>query len=107
MFKLLSVQPLSAAAAAALVGTLAVFWTPVAPEARAQTQVEALAIQRSHVKGDRLPQLVTGRACSSTSWPNYDRACQFDLRRSVDDVRAVRIVNMEKPVSPVVVASKQ
>jgi hypothetical protein len=107
MFKLISVQSISAAAAAALVGTLAAFLTPVAPQARAETQVEAAALQRSHVKGDRLPQLVTGRACSSTSWPNYDRGCQFDLRRSVDDVRAVRIVSMEKPVSPVIVASKQ
>jgi hypothetical protein len=107
MFKLISVQSLSAAAAAALVGTLAAFLTPVAPEARAEAQVGALAVQRSHFKGDRLPQLVTGRACSSTSWPNYDRGCQFDLRRSVDDVRAVRIVNMEKPVSPIIIASKQ
>lgn len=106
MFKLISVQSISVTAAAALVGTLAAFLTPVAPEARAETQVGASAVQRSHVKGDRLPQLVTGRACSSTSWPNYDRGCQFDLRRSVDDVRAVRIVNMEKPVSPVIVASK-
>lgn len=107
MFKLISVQSVSAAAAAALVGTLAAFLTPVAPQARAETQVEALALQRSHVKGDRLPVLVTGRACSSKSWPNYDRGCQFDLRRSADDVRVVRIVNMEKPVSPVIVASKQ
>jgi hypothetical protein len=106
MFKLISVQSVSAAAAAALVGTLAAFLTPVAPQARAEAQVEALALQRSHVKGDRLPVLVTGRACSSKSWPNYDRGCQFDLRRSADDVRVVRIVNMEKPVSPVIVASK-
>jgi len=107
MVKLISVQSVSAAAAAALVGTLAAFLTPVAPQARAETQVEALVLQRSHVKGDRLPVLVTGRACSSKSWPNYDRGCQFDLRRSADDVRVVRIVNMEKPVSPVIVASKQ
>jgi hypothetical protein len=107
MLKLISVQSLSAAAAAALIGSLAAFLTPVAPQARADTQAEAPALPRATSKGDRLPQLVTGRACSSKAWPNYDRGCQFDLRRSVDNVRAVRIVNMEKLVSPVIVASKQ
>ena len=107
MFKLISVQSISAAAAAALVGSLAAFLTPVAPQARAEPQGEATSVERPSVKGDRLPVLVTGRACSSRSWPNYDQACQFDLRRSADDVRIVRIVNMEKTVSPVVVASKQ
>lgn len=100
MFKLISVQSVSATAVAALIGALAAFLTPVAPQARAETQVAVPALERSNVKGDRLPQLVTGRACSSTSWPNYDRGCQFDLRRSIDDVRVVRIVNMEKPVWP-------
>src|SRR3954468_14060450 len=107
MFKLISVQSCSAAAAAALVGSMAAFLTPVAPQARAGTQAEAPASPRSISKGDRLPQLVTGRACSSTSWPNYDPGCQFDLRRSVDDVRTVRMVNMEKPVSAFIIASKQ
>ena len=107
MFKLISVQSLSAAAAAALVGSLAAFLTPVAPQARADTQLEAPASPRSTSKGDRLPQLVTGRACSSKSWPHYDQRCQFDLRRSVDDVRVVRMVNMAKPVLPVIVATRQ
>jgi hypothetical protein len=107
MFKLISVQSLSAVAAAALVGSMAAFLTPVAPQAKADTLVEAPASPRSASKGDRLPQLVTGRGCSSKAWPNYDRACQFDLRRSVDDVRTVRMVNMEKPVSRVIVASEQ
>jgi hypothetical protein len=107
MFKLISVQSLSAAAAAALVGSLAAFLTPVAPQARADTQAEAPASSRSMSKGDRLPLLVTGRACSSKSWPHYDQRCQIDLRRSVDDVRAVRIVNMEKPVSPLIVPGKK
>ena len=106
MVKFLSAQFISAAAAAALVAGLAVFFAPVASQARAETQRGAAALQRSHVKGDRLPVLVTGRACSSRSWPNYDRGCQFDLRRSADDIRTVRIVNMEKTVSPVVVANK-
>jgi len=107
MVKILSAQFISAATAAALVASLAAFFTPVASQARAETQRGAAALQRSHVKGDRLPLLVTGRACSSMPWPNYDRACQFDLRRSADDIRIVRIVNLEKTVLPVVVASKQ
>jgi hypothetical protein len=94
MFKVLSVQSISALVAAALVGCAAAFLTPVAPQARVQTKAAPDAI---HAKGDRLPRLVTGRACSSASWPNYDQACQFDLRRSADDIRVVRIVNMGRP----------
>jgi len=96
MFKVFSVQSFSALAAAALVGCVAAFLAPVAPQARAEIQRKA-ASDTIHVKGDRLPRLITGRACSSASWPNYDQACQFDLRRSADDVRVVRIVNMGRP----------
>jgi hypothetical protein len=106
MFKSIAAQSISAGVAAALVGSLAAFLTPVAPHARAERHA-ATSLERPNVKGDRLPQLVTGRACSSRSWPNYDRGCQFDLRRPADDVRIVRIVNMEKTATPVVVASKQ
>ena len=97
MVKFLSAQFISAAAAAALVAGLAVFFAPVASQARAETHAAATSLQRLSAKGDRLPQLVTGRACSSASWPNYDQACQFDLRRSADDIRVVRIVNMGRP----------
>src|SRR3954471_14670880 len=97
MFKVLSAQSISATAAAALVGTLAAFLPSAAPQARAETHGEAAILQSTHVKGDRLPQRVTGRPCSSASWPNYDQGCQFDLRRSADDVRVVRIVNMGRP----------
>jgi len=96
MFKVLSIQSISALAAAALVGCAAAVFAPVAPQARAETETKA-AQDGIHVKGDRLPRLITGRACSSASWPNYDQACQFDLRRSADDIRVVRIVNMERP----------
>ena len=106
MFKLISARSISVAVAAALVGGFAAFLAPVAPPAKADNSGQATLVERSHVKGDRLPRLVTGRACSSTSWPNYERGCQFDLRRSADDVRTVRVVNMEKTVRPVVVASK-
>jgi hypothetical protein len=49
-------------------------------------------------KGDRLPVFVGGAACSSRSWPNYDQACQFDFRRSVHDVRKVRVLVLERDV---------
>jgi len=102
MFKVLSAQSASAVAAAALIGCLAAFLMPVAPPARAEIQSDATALDLVSVKADRLPRLVTGSACSSASWPNYDRACQFDLRRSADDVRVVRMVNLEKTSSPIV-----
>jgi hypothetical protein len=106
MFKLISARSISAAVAAALVGGFATFFTSVAPQAKAETPGQAAPVERSQVKGDRLPRLVPGHACSSTSWPNYGRGCQFDLRRSADDLRTVCVVNMEKTVRPVVVASK-
>jgi len=96
MLKVLSVQSISVLAAAALVGCVAALLMPVAPQARAETQNKA-GSDAIHVKGDRLPRLITGRACSLASWPNYDQACQFDLRRSADDIRVVRILNMGRP----------
>jgi hypothetical protein len=91
MFRVITAQSISAGAAAALVGSVAAFLAPIAPDARADMRVGAAA---SHVKGDRLPARTTGAACSSQSWPNYDVACQFDLRRSADDVRNVRVVSL-------------
>ena len=105
MFRLFSTQSISVATTAALIAGFAAYLTPGQSQASVETQREA-ALQRPHGKGDRLPQLVTGRACSSVSWPNYDRACQFDLRRSADDVRTVRIVSLEKPAAPVGIAGK-
>jgi len=96
MFKVLSIRSISAIAAAMLGGCVVVLLTPLAPQTGAETISKATS-DAIHVKGDRLPRLVTGRACSSASWPNYDLPCQFDLRRSADDVRVVRIVNMGRP----------
>ena len=96
MLKVLSVQPLSAIAAATLGACVVALLTPLAPQSGPETTSQATS-DAVHLKGDRLPRLVTGRACSAASWPNYDEACQFDLRRSADDVRVVRIVNMGRP----------
>ena len=90
------------AAAAAVAG---VFVAPGAP--RAQTVAPAEHALQPHPKGDRLPLLVTGAACSSHSWPNYDQSCQFDLRRSAGEVRTVRVVGLERRLSiDVVVAAR-
>jgi hypothetical protein len=96
MFKVLSVQSISAIAAATLAACVGALLTPLSPQEGAKT-ISKSTSDAIHVKGDRLPRLVTGRACSSASWPNYDLPCQFDLRRSADDVRVVRIVNMGRP----------
>jgi hypothetical protein len=54
-------------------------------------QVE-VAVHQSHAKGDRLPVLVKGTACSPLGWPHYEQSCQFDRRRSADQAPAVRVI---------------
>jgi hypothetical protein len=78
-------------AGAGLVAGLTVFVTSFAPEAKAEPTLD-VGIYQSSAKGDRLPRLSTGRACSSHAWPHYDRACQFDLRSGGNDARIVRII---------------
>jgi hypothetical protein len=88
MVRLFSAQSLAIAAATVLGGGFAALFAPIAPAAIAQPAAGV------HTKGDRLPRLVTGYACSSQSWPSFDQKCLFDLRRSADDVRAVRVVSL-------------
>jgi len=90
MFRVFSIQSMAAVAAAALLGGFAAVLTPIAPAAMAQPAPGV------HAKGDRLPRLVTGSACSTQSWPDFDQKCRFDLRRSADDVRAVRVVSLSR-----------
>jgi hypothetical protein len=92
-------QSMTAVAAAALVGSFAAVLTPIAPAAVAQPAAQA-TFHGVHVKGDRLPMRVTGSACSVQSWPRFDQKCQFDLRRSADDVREVRVVSLTRHNSP-------
>ena len=80
-----------AVATAGFMAGVAVFFTSVAPEAKAET-ARMDFVQSPGAKGDRLPLLPTGIACSSQAWPNYDWACQFDLRSSTKDARTVRII---------------
>ena len=87
-----AIKPIiGAIAAAGLVAGVAVFLTSVAPEAKAEAALKD-GVHQPSAKGDRLPLLSTGAACSSRAWPNYDRGCQFDLRSSANDGRMVRII---------------
>jgi hypothetical protein len=98
MVRTVTTQSISAVTAAALVGSLAALLMPIAHDAKAQHGIAAL--QGAHVKADRLPARVTGSGCSSQSWPRYDVVCQFDLRRSADDVRKVRVVGLVRDKAP-------
>lgn len=98
MFRIFTTQSMAAVIAAALVGSFAAVLMPIAPAAVAQSG--AGAVQGVHAKGDRLPMRVTGSACSTQSWPSFDQKCQFDLRRSADDVREVRVVSLTRHSSP-------
>ena len=95
MTKSTTVQTMIAVAAAAAVAGVVVFMMPGAPQAQTVVQV-AQVPPASHAKADRLPLLALGAACSLHSWPNYDQGCQFDLRRSGGDIRAVRVVGLER-----------
>jgi len=95
MFWHFSTQSVAAGVAAALIGSCAAFLTPIVPAA-AQVDAEA-SVHKVVAKADRLPRLVTGSACSAQSWPSFDQKCQFDLRRSADDVRQVRVVSLIRP----------
>lgn len=88
MFQVFSAQSITISAAVVLAAGLATYFTPIAPAAIAQPAAGVLA------KSDRLPRLVRGSACSSHSWPTFDQKCLFDLRRSADDVRGVRVVSL-------------
>ena len=91
MYKATIKPIICAIAAAGLVAGLAVFFTSVAPEAKAEVVVKD-GVHQPSAKGNRLPLLSTGAACSSRAWPNYDRACQFDVRSGAKDARTVRII---------------
>jgi hypothetical protein len=80
---------------ATLAGGMAIFLSGVlqvsAEPQIVEPQVEA-AVHQPPAKGDRLPVLVKGTACSPLGWPHYEQSCQFDRRRSADAARAVRVI---------------
>jgi hypothetical protein len=90
MFKSVAAKSITAVVAAALVASLAVFWTSV-PQAKADSQVSD-AFHQPHAKGDRLPALVKGVACLPRDWPHYEQRCHFDRRRPANEARTVRVI---------------
>ena len=81
----------SAITAATFLGGLALFLTSGVVDARAEPVTKA-AVQKADAKGDRLPVLQKGAACSSRDWPNYEPRCQFDMRRPFGKMPTVRII---------------
>src|SRR5215212_7789612 len=80
------------AAALASLSAVSVALAPPAKAARTRDTVQ------SHTKGDRLPMRSTGSACSSLGWPHYEQSCLFDLRRSADAARTVRVLDLSRHV---------
>jgi hypothetical protein len=94
MFKSLASQSIGAVGVAVVAGLMS-FLTPIYA-AKSTVSPPEYAEQRPLAKGDKLPRPVTGSACSSKSWPNYDRACQYDLRKAADAIVKVRIVSLNR-----------
>jgi hypothetical protein len=94
MFTPIKCRLIAVVGAAALASLIAVSVVLAPPAKAAQTQ----EIVQSHTKGDRLPMRSTGSSCSSLSWPNYEQSCQFDLSRSVDRARTVRVLDLGRDV---------
>jgi hypothetical protein len=78
MFKAIRPKSLTAVTAAVLVAGFVAWVSSTVPEAQARDYVSA-----SLTKTD---PVMTGAACSSHAWPNYDAACQFDHRRHPHEV---------------------
>ena len=100
MFKAFSVRSIGPVAASGIVAGLTVFasfvagtilLSSVAPEAKADVQITS-ALHPPHSKGDRVPALAKGAACSTLGWPHYEQSCQYDLRRPTSEAGAVRVI---------------
>jgi hypothetical protein len=94
MFSPIKCKLIAVVGAAALASLIAVSVALAPPATAAQTQDTV----QSHTKGDRLPMRSTGSACSSFGWPNYEQSCQFDLSRSSDAARTVRVLDLSRDV---------
>ena len=96
MLKSVTAASITAIAAAALAAGLGALLTSTVPEAKAGSPILG-AVQQFQAEDDRLPLHVTGSACSSRSWPNYDAACQFDRRTPSNEARtAPRVIDLRQ-----------
>jgi hypothetical protein len=85
-----TIRTISATVAALAMATLMMWLAAGSPEAKAQT-LPLRTIDHS-LKGDRLPTLLKGAACSTQGWPHYEQRCLFDWRRDADTIPIVRII---------------
>jgi hypothetical protein len=85
------IASVGALVAATFIASLTVFLSGVL-EVRAEPQAKVTVVRQAYAKGDRLPVLGKGAACSSLGWPHYEPSCKFDMRRPADDMRPVRII---------------
>jgi hypothetical protein len=79
-----------AIAVATMAGGVTVLLSGV-PAVQAEPQIAAAAYQ-ALAKGDRLPVVAKGTACSALGWPHFETTCQFDLRRPAGEMRAIRVI---------------
>lgn len=85
MSKFITVNSITAVIAAALAAGLAVDWTPIVPQAKAEVVPSALLQPAS---------VAPPPACLLQGWPHYDPRCQFDLRAGGGETRVVRIITL-------------
>jgi hypothetical protein len=83
-------NPIIKIAVAATIAGAVVFLTTAAPKANAPEDTDALPL--ASVKGDRLPLVTRGTACSKHGWPNFEHRCQFDFRQPTHETQTVRVI---------------
>jgi hypothetical protein len=98
MLKSLRAKLIAVGGTAAFFAALTAVLVAAAPAAKAAPQTQD-GIQ-SHMKSDRLAMRSTGAACSSHGWPHYEQSCQFDLSRSADVARTVRVLDLGRDAQP-------
>jgi hypothetical protein len=75
---------------AAAIAGLFVFATAAPPKANVPDNTRPPP--QAAAKSDRLPLPDKGTACSLQGWPDFERKCQFDLRRVDNEAQAVRVI---------------
>ena len=98
-----TIASVGAVMAVTLAGGMLIFMSgilEVSAEPQSAAPQVTVAAYPSHAKGDRLPVLVKGTACSPRGWPHYEQSCQFDQRRSADEARTVRVIALRYAAPP-------
>ena len=83
-------KPIISMAVAAAIAGLFVVATAAAPKANIPDNTPPPP--QASAKGDRLPLHLKGTACSQHGWPDFERKCQFDLRRAANEAQTVRVI---------------